>query len=133
VTEDPRPVLCPSAPAAPGAVLTGEVGGTGQIAMLATPLPIDATFIERAKAYAPLEERFRLAATCQEHHCGYWTGTECGLIGQLLQSARAAGAMPQAGVLPRCAIRVHCRWWQQRGPEACRLCPLIITDIGEAA
>jgi hypothetical protein len=29
--------------------------------------------------------------------------------------------------LPKCAIRPRCRWWKERGIEACRRCPTIIT------
>jgi hypothetical protein len=32
--------------------------------------------------------------------------------------------------LPRCAIRSSCRWFAQRGAEACAVCPLVVADIG---
>jgi hypothetical protein len=33
---------------------------------------------------------------------------------------------PDALVLPRCSIRRQCRWFQERGRDACAVCPLIV-------
>jgi hypothetical protein len=32
--------------------------------------------------------------------------------------------------LPTCTIRQTCRWFGQRGRDACVVCPLVVTDAG---
>ena len=128
------PTLCPSAPAAPGAALIGVVDANGRVANVTTPLVVDAAFIEAARANGgPPEERFRFSSPCQQGRCGHWTGQECGLIGRLHRAVAEAGSVESDQPLPRCSIRAACRWWLQRGREACAICPLIVTDIGEVA
>jgi hypothetical protein len=122
------PALCPSAPATPGAMLIGVVTSSGCVANLAMPLTIDATFIRTAEAYGALEERFRFSSPCAQGGCSNWTGSECGLIGQLYDAASTAGEELTGRPLPRCGIRAKCRWWAQRGRNACAVCPLVVTD-----
>jgi hypothetical protein len=33
--------------------------------------------------------------------------------------------------LPKCGVRATCRWFRQNGIEACKICPLVITQIAE--
>jgi hypothetical protein len=120
--------LCPSAPATPEAMLIGLVVESGRVANLATPLTIDSAFIDAAQSQGPPEQRFRFASPCQERRCGHWTGHECGLIGQLYNFAIEEGEELADGALPRCGIRAQCRWWHQRGRDACAVCPLVVTD-----
>jgi len=128
------PTLCPSAPAEPGAALIGIVEADGRVANVTTPLVIDAAFIAAARASGgPPEERFRFSSPCQQERCGHWTGRECGLIGHLHRAVAEAGKAESGQPLPRCSIRASCRWWLQRGREACAICPLIVTDIGSVA
>lgn len=125
------PTLCPSAPAEPGAALIGIVDAQGRVANVTTPLVIDAAFIATARASGgPPEERFRFSSPCQQERCGHWTGQECALIGRLHRAVAAAGRAETGAPPPRCSIRASCRWWLQRGAEACAICPLIVTDIG---
>jgi hypothetical protein len=35
--------------------------------------------------------------------------------------------MPES--VPNCTIRSNCRWFDQTGYNACRVCPLVITDL----
>jgi hypothetical protein len=35
--------------------------------------------------------------------------------------------------LPACAIRRTCRWYHQRGAEACAACPLVVAEGGGTA
>ena len=120
--------LCPSAPVVPGSMLIGVVVATGRVVNVVTPLTVDASFIDTAEPHGPLERRFRFASPCQERRCGHWTGRECGLIGQLYSFAAEKGEDLSGRSLPRCGIRAECRWWQQRGRDACAVCPLIVTD-----
>jgi hypothetical protein len=119
---------CPSAPATEGALLIGVVGADGRVANLGTPLPIDAAFIETAKAQGAPEQRFRFSSRCQKERCLHWQNHECALIGELHAAALEAGESLKAPGLPPCAIRAKCRWWRQRGRDACAVCPLVVTD-----
>ena len=73
---------------------------------------------------APLKptEVFRLAATCAEHRCPHFDGTDCRLAGRIVQILPAA-----VTALPPCIIRKDCRWYSQEGAAACHRCPEITT------
>lgn len=121
--------LCPSAPAADGAILLGVVGADGQVGYVQPLLTIDADFLDRARSKGAPEERFRFASPCVESGCGYWTGSACGVIEQVLQR-HAVGDLPAAEDLPHCMIRSACRWYAQAGRDACGVCPFVITKQG---
>jgi hypothetical protein len=124
--------LCPSAPAAEGASLIGIVAPDGRVVNIGTPLPVDRAFLDAAQAHGPLEARFRFSSPCQKERCGHWAGTQCKLIGELLDLAVQADVDVTTESLPRCSIRAQCRWWRQRGRSACAVCPLIVTDTRSA-
>ena len=119
--------LCPSAQAAPGAALIGVVGEDARVIHLAMPLTIDAKFIATAEQAGPLGLRFRFSSPCQEARCRHWVENECGLIGRLHERAVEGGHLDAEAPLPACPIRGDCRWWAQRGREACRVCSLVLT------
>lgn len=118
--------LCPSAPAAEGAILLGVVGPDGAVGYVQPPLTIDSDFLARAASGRPAEERFRFSAPCIEASCGYWTENSCGVIEQVL-ARQDALELPTAETLPHCSIRRSCRWFAQSGPRACSACPYVIT------
>lgn len=120
-----QPVLCPSGRCRPGALLIGIVGPDGRLGYLSPAIPVDDDFVARARAGRTPESRFRFAEPCVEGRCAQWAGDRCGLIGELLASPHA-GAPEQAAPLPRCAVRGWCRWFGQRGAQACRICPLVV-------
>jgi hypothetical protein len=124
------PALCPSAPGTPGAVLVGVVEADGRVANLGTPLPVDAGFLDAARAHGPPERRFRFSSPCTEGRCAQWDGRGCGLIDRIHDHVEAAGALEIPQTLRACAIRAGCRWWRQRGAAACAVCPLVATDPG---
>jgi hypothetical protein len=131
MTDKPeKEVLCPSAPAEPGATLIGVVGSDGRVAHLATGLKIDAEFIKEAIAHGPLEQRYRFSLPCQEKRCANWNGKGCGVIEELHTFASSTGVLQETKLSP-CSIRESCRWWIQRGREACAACPLAVTDQKE--
>jgi hypothetical protein len=123
------PKLCPSARAEPGASLIGVVGPDGTVGMLRDPLEIDAAFLEQISAdgLRP-EQRFRFTAPCVEDRCSQWNGCKCTIPDQV----RGWVEPDEARSLVPCGIRSACRWFGQDGPEACRLCPMVITDTREA-
>ena len=73
---------------------------------------------------APLKptEVFRLAATCEEHRCPHYDGTDCQLATRIVAMVPAA-----VETLPPCLIRKDCRWYSQEGAAACHRCPEITT------
>ncbi len=73
---------------------------------------------------APLKptEVFRLSATCEEHRCPHFDGTDCRLATRVVQLMP-----PVVDLLPPCLIRQDCRWYSQEGGAACRRCPEITT------
>ncbi len=118
--------LCPSAPAAEGAILLGVVGPDGAIGYIQPALTVDTDFLQSAARGRPAEERFRFSSPCVEAKCGYWTGDACGVIEQVLGEQNKQH-VPKAAALPHCSIRRACRWFAQAGPRACSACPYVIT------
>jgi hypothetical protein len=111
--------------------LIGVVEEDGRVANIRTPLPVDAGFLGAAAGNGPPEQRFRFSSPCVEGHCSQWDGQGCGLIDRVLGYVAAADTQPPPAMVPRCAIRASCRWWQQIGAPACAVCPLVITDAGK--
>ena len=123
---------CPSARAEPGNLLIGVVGGDGIVQPLPTRLEIDAGFIEQASKSGVPEARFRFGGRCIEGKCKQWTGNSCGVIEKVLTGMADQNIMPVEH-LPRCVIRGTCRWYSQRGADACRACVFVITDHSAVA
>ena len=119
---------CPSAPAAPGALLLGLLGPEGRIHNLRTPVRVDAQFLELASEDGPPEARMRFAGRCQTGACAQWTGTRCGVIDRAMAHLEAEIALPVPANGPPCVIRADCRWFAQRGPKACGTCAYIVTE-----
>ena len=117
---------CPSAPCVEGALLVGVRTESGRLAYVQPPTRIDAAFVERARAKGRPEARFRFSLPCSESACPQWTGTGCGVVDHVLAEEGPQAAAP----LPHCAIRSTCRWYSQRGADACSVCPLVVADTG---
>jgi hypothetical protein len=108
----------------------GIVGPDGVVGALRPPLPVDRNFVQQAGPRS--ESRFRFAEPCAGSRCGHWLADDddagrCGLIDGLLEDQA-----PAAEHLPACGIRRTCRWFAQRGPHACAVCPHV-TRTGPAA
>jgi hypothetical protein len=126
--QERTPATCPSGRCREGAVLIGIVGQDGRLGYLTPALPIDEEFVARTRTGRTPESRFRFGEPCAEARCAQWAGDRCGLIDELLAAPRGAAAAkgPGATPLPRCGIRQSCRWFRQRGPDACAICPLVV-------
>jgi hypothetical protein len=144
-------INCPSHRCKPGSDLIGVRQDDGTVAILPQPLPVDQSFVDRVRrdAIAP-EERFRFSNKCAEGGCEQWTGSRCGFIDRTLRAMEASlpltsprtverisGSEPGverdlASALPTCGIRPTCRWFQQIGGNACRVCPYIVTHVTSA-
>jgi hypothetical protein len=99
------------------------------VGYLTPQLVVDGAFAARAREHASAPEtRFRFAQPCVEGACHHWTGHACGLIGRVRRALDDAGETAGATAPPRCSIRHACRWFAQDGLDACRACPLVITE-----
>jgi hypothetical protein len=114
--------LCPSTtPRVAGEAthIVGVIGVDGRVANLLTPIP--ATVAVLAAAGPDPETKFRFSSPCAEGACTQWRNSECSLIGRI----RAAVTLDEQAKLPVCAIRAHCRWWQQDNRAACDVCSYV--------
>jgi hypothetical protein len=127
------PKTCPSSACGEGAVVLGVMTGGGRLAYLHPPVPVDAEFAAREAATGNPERRYRFAGPCVEGDCPQWTGTRCAIADMVAGPAARPvdlGLPAPARRLPACSIRQSCRWFFQRGPAACAVCPLIVADMG---
>ena len=129
MTSEPPPdgPLCPSARCEPDALLIGVVGTSGRVGHLTPAVPVDDSFVTKAREGRAPEKRFRFAQPCVERQCRHWTGSRCGVI-----DAALSRDLESQESLPRCGIRPRCRWFAQSGAAACRVCPLVVTDVSAA-
>ena len=117
--------LCPSAqPGMDNCRVLGVVqqeGPTPMLAYLNQHVPATPEVLAMAAPLKPTAV-FRLAATCAEHKCPHFDGTDCRLATRVVQR------MPVVVEgLPPCLIRKECRWYSQEGGAACKRCPEITT------
>ncbi|MVM40304.1 hypothetical protein GO730_26070 [Spirosoma sp. HMF3257] len=117
--------LCPSSPAEAGGLLLGVVDAERLVRFLPEPEPMTASLTEAITAVDAPEQHFRFANRCIKSGCGQWSEGRCGVIDQVLNLNQH---LSEAESLPRCAIRLRCRWYQQTGPTACVVCPFVVTD-----
>jgi hypothetical protein len=129
------PKTCPSGRCRENAVLIGIVGEDGQLGYVIPALPVDAEFVARAGTGRTPESRFRFGEPCAEGRCAQWAGDHCGLIDELLDSPHGSTVVsePRDTSLPRCGIRSSCRWFGERGSDACAICPLVVHTRREPA
>jgi hypothetical protein len=118
---------CPSAPCIEGALLLGVMTETGRLSYVQPPTHIDAAFVARAQADGRPESRFRFSAPCIEAGCSQWTGSACAVAERVVEQDGTGDPPPR---LPPCAIRRTCRWFFQRGADACAVCPRVMADCG---
>ena len=123
-------LTCPSARCEEGAVVLGVIGSIGVVGYISPALPVPAEFAELVRRRGLPERRFRFGAACQEEGCQNWSEGRCGVIEDALRVARGIHELrTRAESLPRCSIRRSCRWFAQRGPDACSICPLLFNHV----
>ena len=125
MTDSEQNKMCPSTTCHPGALLLGVVQSDKKVALLNTPVKIDEEFVEKAMKAGNPEQRLRFAGKCAKSGCSQWAG-RCGVIDKALNYMKdAVDNTP----LPDCLIRPQCRWFSQTGADACKVCPMIVTDM----
>jgi hypothetical protein len=125
------PKTCPSSACGEGALLLGVMTSSGKLAYLNPPVKVDAGFAAQEAARGTPERRYRFAGPCLEGGCPQWTGRGCA-IADMAAGPVNLGLPASPRTLPACGIRHSCRWYFQRGPAACAVCPLIVADMGGA-
>jgi hypothetical protein len=128
--ERQQPVLCPSARCKDGAILVGIVLANHTVAHIDHRIKIDANQAQTLQmGVINPEKRFRFSSPCAQCGCQQWqadgSGGKCRVIEEVLAAPPPAD-FPRT--LPNCAIRAQCRWFLQRGEEACGVCRYVITD-----
>lgn len=120
-------VLCPSAqPDIEGAQAFAVICGTPdqpRVAYLDSPQPATAELLAMAAPVAATEV-FRFTTPCGANGCLHFDQSQdtCRLAKKAIRVLPAA-----VHKLSHCAIRTHCRWWRQEGPEGCRRCAQVVT------
>jgi hypothetical protein len=118
--------LCPSTKCSNDALLLGIVQSDKTITLLDTPLRINDAFVEKANKVGELEKRFRFVNKCVKKGCKQWTGKSCGIINELSLANPLIKFSNEK--LPECSIRSNCRWYNQEGAKACKICLHVITQ-----
>src|SRR5262249_47393028 len=110
--------LCPSAqPGMDQCQVLGVVDHTGErpvVQYLDQHLTASPEVLALSAPLKPTEV-FRLAATCAEHRCPHFDGTDCRLASRIVRMLP-----PSVETLPACTIRKDCRWFAQEGGAACK-------------
>lgn len=120
--------LCPSYNCRDGAILLGVVMRDGRVAFSSDRIVVNQEFVQIAREGRTPEKRFRFGGQCIQGGCNQWTGERCGVIDKVIETTNADAGDSN---LPECSIRPECRWFYQRGAEACAICPDVITDLRE--
>jgi len=116
--------FCPSAPGEVGAILLGVVQRDSLVAFIKDRIPVTRQFLDSVSD-SVVSSRFRFSSPCIGSACRQWSRAQCGLPEALKEVAPLASSFDTP--LPRCSIRAECRWFQQEGTGACRVCPIVIT------
>ena len=122
--------LCPSYKCKDGSILLGVVMRDGRVAFSADRIIVNKEFVDIAREGRSPEKRFRFGGQCVQSGCKQWTGNRCGVIDSVIEEEKERLVYSN---LPECSIRPECRWFDQRGAEACAICPEVITDLLEEA
>jgi len=120
-------VMCPSVPHTwEGARIFAVVGGTveaPELAYLDEALPVTEELVALTAPVQP-DEVYRMAGACARERCAHHSGADdrCTLVERTVELTPTV-----VHLLPRCAIRTTCRWWDQEGASACSRCPQVAT------
>lgn len=124
---DSEKILCPSSPLHEGAILVGIRMPDGRVAFASDRMVVDAEFVQIARRGRSPESRFRFGSACAKTGCAQWSGGRCSVIDRLMEAA----PRETSAELPACSLRSQCRWFYQRGADACAVCPEVLTDMRE--
>lgn len=116
---------CPSAQFKKGSLLIGVRNEKDEMDILENPIKVNQEIHDQlSEPGTKPEKALRFANKCVQSGCKQWTGTKCGVIDKVLNDIEENF---RKATLPTCAIRDTCRWFSQRGAEACKVCPMVTT------
>lgn len=119
--------LCPSSRFSVGSSLLGIRNDKDEMDILEEPIKITEEIYEQFKEEDTKPEKtLRFTNKCVESGCAQWTGSKCGVIENLLDKVEDEYVK---NTLPACSIRQDCRWFEQRGADSCKICPLVTTHV----
>jgi hypothetical protein len=118
-------LLCPSAPANVKAILLGVIQADHSVAFIKDRIEVTQEFLDIAAKGRTLETRFRFSSACIGSACKQWGNGGCSLPDRLAYMIPRSEATDET--LPNCSIRDQCRWFHQRGADACRVCDVVVT------
>jgi hypothetical protein len=110
---------CPSSSAEGNTKILG-IKLHGKVSLLPQPIPVSKEFLLKANEDNNIHADFRFTGKCIEKSCKQWAGNKCGLLNNLLHTMEK-----NATAIPDCPIRNTCRWHQQEGFAACKICTLV--------
>jgi len=123
-------ILCPSSLCKEGAGILGVVKEDNHIAFLKKKFSVNEEFIQIAKLGRSPEKRFRFFDKCVKGGCKQWKENRCSLIDNIISNCNVKLLeIKQDENFKDCIIRENCRWFNQKGYEACKICPEVITDL----
>jgi len=129
-------LLCPSArPDSPGVRIfgvvdrSGRAGAAAEVRYLSRLLPFGDRERERLGGVSP-GRVYRLGAACAETGCRHFAGGACSL-GERLVRIGPSPPPEHADEIQECALRSGCRWFHERGLEACRRCRWVVSEAEE--
>ena len=117
---------CPSSICIPGAYMLSVVDNSEEVIFNTVEVKIDKDMAQELHdEFGEPEKHFRFSNTCVESGCKQWKNGQCSVINLIIKTNEHQN-IPED--LPDCLIRNTCRWFFQRGAEACKYCKYIVTD-----
>ena len=120
--------LCPSSrPEMKQSKIFGIITGTFEnptVKYLKEPITTPNEITTLPLPVAPTE-MFRFVAPCVQKKCHHFKEGECGVAKRIVERIPST---EDKQIEIKCSIRPSCRWWKQEGWNACKKCPLIVTD-----
>jgi hypothetical protein len=124
------PLLCPSSNIdEPNARVLGVLGADGRLTFAKVPIPVTPEFIAIAKKGRDPSKRFRFTTPCIQRGCRHWENERCLVADVVTDEMASPECAPASTREQACPIKDACRWYHQRGEDACRACPEVIAHI----
>lgn len=93
------------------------VKSTDKVHILPQALSISEEFLKKIENSKIAVTDFRYSGKCMEGKCKQWGNGQCGLVANVLEKMNAIDTE-----IPNCPIRTTCRWYSQKGADACKVC-----------
>jgi hypothetical protein len=115
---------CPSAPFKKGHSIFAKFDGE-KMSFLKTLIKIDNEIIE-TETRSREKTDIRATMPCVTKECINWNGKRCTVPEQMNYFL---DQLEDISLVSNCPIQKSCRWYEQDGEKACKICPLIKTKL----